>query len=295
MPSSTSSLSVKPAVSVVIGANAPTAALDACLSALEPQREGVEVLVCSANGLAPELRDRFSWARFLERPGALVPELWRDGIDASEGEIVALTIAQMVPAPNWVAVLRGEHARNDVVAGAIDPGRSLRISDWGEYFCRYAADMRPFAGHECLALPGDNAAYKRALLERTHDLYRDGFWEPEVHRRLAADGIVLWHEPELVVYQGRSAGWWAFVRQRLAHGRAYGRQRGARFGPARNAAGVLSAPLVPFLMTARVLRQVLAKRRHRVRALLALPAIISFNAAWAAAEARGHIDALAGR
>lgn len=292
MPSSTSSSSAEPTVSVVIGSNAPPKALESCLAALEPQRDGVDVLVYESRPSPPALRERFPWARFEERSGALVPELWRDGIDESSGEIVALTIAQMVPAPDWIASIRLHQADRLAVGGAIDPGESLRLADWAEYFCRYARDMPPFEPHECLDLPGDNAAYRRDALERARASYRDGFWEPDVHRELARNGGGLWHSPEIVVRQGRSAGWRAFSNQRMRHGRAYGNQRGVRFGTARNVAGVLGSPLVPFLMTLRVLRQVSSKRRYRLRAIAALPLVIFFNSIWALAEARGHLDTL---
>jgi hypothetical protein len=283
-----------PAVSVVVGASAPGPSLEACLSALAPQSDGAEVLVCVAEPSPAELRERFPWARFVERPGALVPELWRDGIDESGGDIVALTIAQMTPAPDWIEKVRAEHARFDVVGGAIEPAASgLRLVDWAEYFCRYARDMLPFAGRESVDLPGDNAAYKRRLLQGRRELYRDGFWEPEVHAAVAAEGVVCWHSPELVVHQGRSFGWRAFMRQRLAHGREFGRTRGADLGRMQNIVAVLRAPLVPFLMTLRVLRQVIARRRLRLRALAALPLLFSFNVAWAYAEARGHLEVLA--
>jgi hypothetical protein len=287
---------VSDSVSVVIGAGAPGAGLDATLEALEPQLDDrVEVLVVEASESPAGLRERFAWARFIEVPGALVPELWREGIDRSSRDIVALTIAQMIPAEDWIATIREEQRRVGVVGGAIEPGQGLRVTDWAEYFCRYTNDMLPFAPRANLNLPGDNAAYRRSLLEANRDLYRDGFWEPVVHRKLADDGEVCWHSPALVVRQGRSYGWLAFVRQRLAHGRKHGRQRGATFSPVRNAAGVLGAPLVPFLMTLRVLRQVTSKRRWRVRALVALPAIFSFNLAWAYAEALGHLDMLVRR
>ena len=130
MPSSTSSSSAdaRPTVSVVIGSNAPPEALEACLAALEPQRDGAEVLVYEGRTSPPALRERFPWARFAERPGALVPELWRDGIDESAGEIVALTIAPMVPAPDWLLTIRDQHLRYDAVAGAIDPGSACGSS-----------------------------------------------------------------------------------------------------------------------------------------------------------------------
>jgi hypothetical protein len=284
-----------PALSIVVGSNGAPASVEQCLAALEPQVDGAEVLVCEPSASPAELRERFPFARFLERPGALVPALWRDGIDASRGRMVALTISPMRPAPDWVATIRAQLERADVVAGAIDPGDELRLSDWAEYFCRYASDMLPFAAHACLDLPGDNAAYRREALERTRPLYRDGFWEPDVHRALRAEGAALWHAPELVVRQGRSAGAIAFARQRLHHGHAHGRQRGARFGRTRNLVGVLGAPIVPPLLAWRVLRETGRRKRLRGRALAALPLILAFDSAWAAGEALGHIDALRGR
>jgi hypothetical protein len=283
----------EPTLSVVIGSAGPAERLEKCLLSLEPQLdERVEVLVCEAQPSPAGFRARFPWASFAERPGALVPELWTDGIDRSTGEIVALTIAPVEVAVDWIPTIRAQHERYEAVGGAIEPGTNLRLRDWAEYFCRYARDMLPFEPHRCLDLPGDNAAYRRALLERTRELYRDGFWEPTVHRELAGQGVMLWHAPELVVTHGRSFGWRAFARQRLAHGRAYGRQRGSRFGAARNAVGVVAAPAVALLMSARALREVRAKQRHGRQALLASPFVLTFNLAWALGEARGHLDAL---
>ena len=295
MSSSSAEPSSAPPLSIVVGSNGATEGLEACLAALEPQVDGAEVLVCEPEPSPPALRARFPFARFHVREGALVPALWRDGIDASRGRVVALTISPMLPAPDWVAAVAELSARREVVAGAIEPGPALRLADWAEYLCRYARDMLPFEAHECLDLPGDNAAYRREALERTRPLYRDGFWEPEVNRRLRADGVRPWHAPELVVRQGRSAGLRAFTRQRLVHGRAHGRLRGARFGPGRNVAGILGAPLVPPLMTGRILRELGRRRRHRARALAALPLVLWFNAAWAAGEVAGHLDVLRGR
>lgn len=286
----------RPTVTVVIGSNAPAARLRACLEALEPQvDEGVEVVVYDGDGGAGQLAERFPWARILAAPGALVPCHWRDGIDAARGDVVALTISAMLPAPDWIAQLREQHARHDVVGGAIDPGPGLRLRDWAEYFCRYARDMRPFPEGPNVDLAGDNASYARALLERVRDAYREGFWEPVAHRRLAEEGVTLWQTPALLVRQGRSAGARAFTAQRFAHGRLYGHQRGRRFGRARNLLGVVAAPAVPLLMTWRVLARVQAKGRYRGRALLALPGIVWFNAVWALAEALGHLDMVRAR
>ena len=285
----------EPSLSVVVGSTAQGPVLEQCLSALEPQRDGAEIFVCEDVASPESLQERFPWARFIERRGALTPELWTSGIHLCRAPVVALTIAPMAPAPDWIDSIVAQHAGRDVVAGAIEPGRGLRLRDWAEYFCRYSPDMLPFADHQSRDLPGDNASYKRALLEQVAQVYEDGFWEPDVHLALDERGVELWHSPDLVVRQGRSAGARAFLRQRLVHGRAHGRQRGARFGRLRNALGVVGALAVPLLLSARILRQVGSRRRLRAPALAALPLILLYNAAWAAGEARGHLDALVRR
>jgi len=266
--------------------------VEGCLEALAGQADGVEVIVCEPAPSPAELQKRFAFARFIERPGALVPELWRDGIDAATGSAVALTISPMRPAPDWASRIETRLASDEVVAGAIDPGEGLRLVDWAEYFCRYARDMRPFERRESADIPGDNCAYRRELLSRTEALFRDGFWEPEVNRALRAEGIRLWHDPDVVVYQGRSAGFKAFFHQRLEHGRAYGRQRGARMSRTRNRLGVLLAWVVPFVLAVRTTREVFARARHRGRLIASLPFLLAFDVAWAIGEARGHVDTL---
>ena len=275
-----------------MGSNGAPGSVEGCLAALAGQVDGGEVIVCEPAASGAEVRAAFPSVRFLERPEALVPELWRDGIDAAAGEAVALTISPMRPAPDWVAQLQARLADDEVVAGAIDPGEGMRLVDWAEYFCRYARDMRPFPRRQSADIPGDNCAYRREVLDRTRELFRDGFWEPEVNRFLRAEGVKLWHDPAVVVYQGRSAGFDAFLRQRLAHGRAYGRQRGARFGVRRNAVGIVLAIAVPVVLVARTAREVFSRRRFRARFLVSSPVLLAFDVAWAWGEALGHLDTL---
>lgn len=293
--SSADSAGVEPTLSIVVGSNGAAGSVERFLAALEPQAERgshVEVIVCEPEASPTAVRERFAFARFHERRGALVPELWRDGIDLTTGELVALTISPMEPASNWVETIRNRLGQVDAVGGAIEPGERLRLVDWAEYFCRYANDMLPFPPRESVDLSGDNAAYRRdGLVEAGHS-WADGFWEPDVHRALKTAGRTLVHDPALVVRQGRSAGFTAFVRQRLVHGRAYGRQRGVRFGAARNLAGILLAFVVPGVLLLRQAGAVLAKRRHRGALVTSLPALLAFDVAWAVGEALGHLDTL---
>jgi hypothetical protein len=280
-------------VSIVVASNAPAGRLESCLAALAPQLDdAVEVVVHEAVESPADLRSRFPWARFTTSPGALVPELWRDGFRETSGDVVAFTIAQMIPEPDWVASMRRLLAEHEAVGGAIDPGPGLRLTDWGEYFCRYARDMRPFPAHDDVDLPGDNVAFSRRRLEEIAPHLETGYWEPVAHPELRRNGVVLHQSPELAVRMGRSAGFGAFVAQRLEHGRRYGHQRGVHFSRARNLLGVAGSPAVVALTTLRVLRRVFEKGRYRRQLLLALPAILAYNVTWAYAEARGHLDML---
>ena len=293
MSSSTSSSSCSPSLTVVIGSVAPPGRLCSCLEALEAQLDdGVEVRVHESSETPREIRQRFPWASYTTSPGNLVPHHWRDGIDAARGEIVALTIAQMIPAPNWIAEIRRRLGDGDVVGGAIDPAPGIGLVDWGEYFCRYARDMQPFRERETPDLASDNAAYRRSRLDAVSDAYRNGFWEQEVNRLLAAGGTPLRQTPELVVLLGRSAGFMAFAVQRWQHGQEYGRRRGGGFSAARAALGVVATPVVPLLMTWRVVRLVIGKRKHRARLVAALPLLLTFDAVWAAGEAGGYLHTL---
>jgi hypothetical protein len=286
---------IEPDVTVVIGNVAPEASLDGCLAALESQRHRAQVVVVEAHRSSDALRARYPWVEFYERPGALVPELWRDGIARARGRIVALTIAQMAPAADWIDTIIEEHEHHDAVGGAIDPGERLRRVDWAEYLCRYAREIAPFEASNRDDIAGDNASYKRALLVEESAHLQSGFWEPVIHPVLRGRGVGLWLTPRMLVRQGRSCGFSAFAHQRSKHGRLYPRQRGEQFTRTRHAIGVLAFPIVPFIMTLRVLQNVFAKKRFRAEALAALPIVFALNVVWGFAEARGHFDLVRGR
>ena len=284
-----------PAVSVIVGCVGAPEGAAGCLESLRPQLANAEVIVAAPAPAAPELRRRFPEAVFLERRDALVPELWRDGIDRACGSVVALTISPMIPDADWVETARAGADRHGVLAGAIDPAAGIGLADLAECLCRYARDMTPFEPRDSADIPGDNCAYSADLLRRTRAVWAEGFWEPDVNRAIAELGTTPRHDPALRVQQGRSAGSRAFVRQRLLHGRAHGRQRGRRFTSGRNLLGVAASPVVPLLLVVRTYQELAARSRVGARTLAALPWLVVFDVAWAIGEAAGHLDALRGR
>lgn len=280
-------------VSIIVGAPAPVDAADACLAALASQVDDtVEVLVITDSAESIHCPD---WARNVVEPGRSVPELWAAGLRLAGGDLIALTATGLVPAADWVHRTRELHAAGEpAVGGPIEPVAGGRLVDWAVYFCRYAPYMLPLA-EDGLEVPGDNASYRHDVLQRYHALYEDGFWEPFVHRSMRADGHVLRVRPERISRQAPGARGSAFAHQRFQHGRVNGVKRSKGVSRARVASGLLSAPLVPLLMTARAARQVVTKRRHRLAFLVASPLMLWFYSWWALGEAVGRLDVLGGR
>ncbi len=282
-------------LTVVVGCVGPACGAVACLEALRSQAFDGQLFVYSPTSVPAELKESFPEVRFYERPGALVPEMWRDGIEQAAGAVVALTSSPMIPTPGWAAFALTEATRTGVIAGAIDPLDGIPLPDLAECLCRYTRDMTPFHGGESNDIPGDNSAYRRELLLEVHSLWADGFWEPRVNAALRDRGVPLRRDPAMRVLQGRSAGVRAFLRQRLRHGRAYGRERGARLTRSGNLLALGRAPLVPPLMVARICRELRTRGRLTLRAAATLPWLIAYNIAWAAGEAHGHADVLLAR
>lgn len=279
--------------SVIIAGGEPgrhrPARLAACLAAVGDQIGPDDDVLVVDHGDADRLP---SWARRVRAEGrSLVPEQWAVGLAEATRPVVALTSASMVPDPGWLdrarAVAAGEKAGT---GGAIEPGPALGFWDWAVYFCRYAPYLLPLEPTEALEVAADNAAYRTEVLARYRDHWCDGFWEPFVHRVMRADGHGLAIDPEMVVRLSAGVDPSAFARQRFLHARSHGHHRSLGQPRLAVAAACLTAPAVPPLLTARIVRRVWAKRRYRGRLAVSLAAVVWFSAWWAAGELAGRLD-----
>ncbi len=283
-----------PALTVVVGARASEPSPAACLAALEAQMGGhVEVILVEDAETAQPVP---AGMRRVTRSGGLVPELWAEGVRLARGELVGLLAATVVPDPDWVArtiELHGAEADLAGIGGAIEPGSHLGLADWAVYFLRYAPYMLPLLDPDGLEVPGDNASYRAAALAGVADHYRQGFWEPAVHRALRSGGERLAMRPSRVVRHQPGASPGQVCRQRFAHGRAHGRERSRGLARSRILLESASAPAVPPLLLWRAARTVGRKRRHRLRLVASAPWILAFSTAWAAGELAGRLTAVA--
>jgi hypothetical protein len=288
-----------PSISVVIGVQQAAGALPACLEALWSQAEAAnaEIIVAQAGTAAgaAELTRRYPQVRWLHSPaGTLTPQLWKQGLDAARGPLVALTIAQCRPAPDWlqqiVTALDGGAA---AVGGPLTGPRGGGRVDWALYFARYSAWM---PGGENLPAPvpvpdvaGDNAAYRRSALAECATAMQDGFWEVLVHEQLVAQGRTILWSPAMLVEFHAAGSLPQLARARFEHGRYYAATRSGN-RPATRTLRALTAPALPFVLLARIYSRISAKQpAWRGEFWRSLPALAVLVAAWSLGELAGYI------
>ncbi len=288
-----------PTVSVVVVSYNTPGALEKCLASLcrQPASE-ILVIDCSDRDPGAALAVKFPRVAFRHScEKRSIPEMRREGIQASSGEIVALTESWMEPCPGWVESLGAAH-RNEpaaaVVGGPIGfpaGGPTASRLEWADYFSEYGACV-PRHGdvREVLTvdeISGANVSYKRWALEVCHDLIDDAAWEPQIHGRLRERGHELRSAAAALVRYRRPAPLGQLLRQRFYYGRGHGAARGQGKPWVERLARGVAAPLVSWVLLARLSRRLPRTPGLRARFLQAAPWILVLLGAWALGEAAG--------
>jgi hypothetical protein len=284
---------------------AGVAHLTRSLEALEPQAAdgGVEIIVAYAAPLAgiDSLARRFPRVRFLpvedleHRPGGGSrehhDELRARGLAAASGELVALLEDHALPAADWCRqVLEAHREQYAGIGGAIENNVD-RMVNWAVYFCDFGRYQNPVPNAETDRVSDANVSYKRASLDAVKTVWSRSFHEPAVNGALMARGEKLLLSPRIVVHQNREGiGLADALRERFIWGRSYARARSRSAGAARALVYAGLSPLLPGLLLLRMGRQVMEKRRHRARFLMALPVTAALLTAWAAGEGAGYLS-----
>jgi glycosyltransferase involved in cell wall biosynthesis len=266
-----------------------------CLAgiAAECDGESAEVIVVDASSDAtPVLAARaFPHVPVLSFPeGTLTPNLWAEGAARARGEFVVFTTGHCTPRPGWLRAFR--HGMRDgivAVGGPLVLASRTSPLDWAVFYLRYSAFTERTIGRDGPTereIAGDNAAYRRRVLERHASLLGNGFWEVDIHRAVRAEGEKIAVAGAATVEFGPSFPLRTIARHRFAHGRHSGRGRVLK-GTRGCWASVLAAPLVPGVLALRAARRVVGAPRERWRFAASLPQFLLLAAAWAAGEVQG--------
>jgi hypothetical protein len=292
-------MSEPPAVSIVVASFSGKEALERCLHCLESSAAHAELIV--ATNLPPEasarLTRQFPGAQFLQAAAqSTVFQLRSLGLAQAQGRLIGLIEDHCTISAQWLQALRAAHqAGHAVLGGPIENGSAQTVYDWALYFCEYSAYMAPMPKGPTTALLAANAAYSREALWSCYPMWKEAFYENEVHDALMAAGHRLYLVEEARVQSHLPMSFRAAMAHVFGGGRRFGRYRMSQSSHLRGLFWVAAAPAVPFVLLGRIFRRVATRRPARLGSLLlGLPYCLCLLLAWSAGELEGYLSRLRG-
>lgn len=278
-------------LTVVVGSKDSEHTISSCLTALSETCAGLdaEIVVADASSETTRaiVRSQFPRVALVLCPqDALVPTLWDAGLARARGRYVAFTTAECTVERSWARSLLAAVRQGAAGAGGSfvldgDAGTVTRAA----FYLRYSAFLSGGTGPR-LEIAGDNACYRREILEQFHDRHGGGFWEVETHQKVRAAGGELVLVPGATARLVAAAAFRRLAAARFAHGRRFGAWRVRVIGRAAWKI-VAGAPVVPFLIAVRSARRALPRWEHAWSFLTAMPVMLLLAGCWAAGEALG--------
>jgi Glycosyl transferase family 2 len=280
-------------VAVIVASTNARASVHASLARFwhEVRGRGEVILVdASSDGTADQAERLLPGLRVLRCPvGSLVPELWRDGLRATDTSLVAFSTAAMVPRRGWLEAMLACLGQTMAagVGGPIAPSSSISAFGRAVYLHRYANYLGPHLAAHLPDPPADNALYRRDRLLGLDSIIDQGFWEVSVHRNLRARGERLAFAPGAIVdFQGGPRRSVTFS-QRFAHARHYSSDRSRKWSRAHRMARLAATPLLPAVLLERIVRTLRTRKESVGFWISAAPDLALLLASWSLGEAAG--------
>ncbi len=282
-------------ISVIIACVNGLPWIDECLAALERQHGSIEseiiVANCCKDGTPKHIRDKFPQVKLLDFSERLtIPELRARGISQATGDITAITEDHCNASENWFEeILKAHDSEFEAVGGTVINGSVDRLTDWAVYLCEYSHVMPPIPSGEVEGIAGNNASYKREVLDQVDESIKRNYWEFFLHEELKRAGVKFLSVPTLIVYHKKEFGFLYFLAQRFHYSRSFAGMRRSKAGTSMRFLYVLFSPFLPFLLTWRIARQVFGKKRHMKQFLLSVPLLLVFMVSYALGELVGYL------
>jgi hypothetical protein len=276
--------------------------LEDCLASLESQGPPCVVVLAADTEGAGSLRRRFPCARFVDSEGLSVPHQRSRGVDAADGEWVALLEDSSIPQPRWWDAVSEAFGSPAVVAvgGPTTLGAGLSARQAALACCEYGrfhpTAIRDLASggersgsgaFDVARLPGNNIAYR---LQALRSVCGEGepLIETQANARLLAEGGRLQMHPDMAVEYRAGDDRGTHLAERFQHGRLYGGMRARGASMVARAARLATAILLPFVLSGRSLKAMRAAIPPAARAGIAAR-ICCMETAWGLGEAVGYL------
>jgi hypothetical protein len=215
------------------------------------------------------------------------------GLRTATTDVIALTEDHAYVAPTWCAEMVAaldRHPEAAAVGGAVECD-STRALNWAVWFCDFGRYQNPLPDAAAAFVSDSNVAYRRSALAAIRPAWESDYHETAVHDALVKAGFELRTTPRVVVWQARTdLRWREALHERFVWARSFAGTRARLIGGRRLVYAVLT-PLLPAVMTWRLVTLTLRRGRHRRRLALTLPIILLLQCAWAAGEAAGYLTA----
>ena len=190
-----------------------------------------------------------------------------------------------------LAAHQGDEA---AVGGAVENGVD-RLLNWAVYFCDFGRYQNPVPSGPAEFLSDSNTSYKREALEEVKELWRDAFHETSVNWELRSRGRHLCLDPKMVVFQTRSTlRLIPAIRERVVWGRSFAGTRAREISTAKRSILAALSAVLPVVLTWRIFRLGLNKRRNLGRLLTALPLVALLQTFWSVGECIGYVTGRTG-
>jgi GT2 family glycosyltransferase len=288
----------RPEIAVIIPCVNGLPVVHECLEALAAERAHVpaEVVVVDRCGRAvrEHVREHFPWVRLVEaEPAQPLPALMAMGIASCRAEIVAVIEDHCLVCPGWLTRVREAHGGDApayaAVGGPVENAAVDRIVDWAAFLCEYSHVMPPVEDGEVSRIPGNNAAYRRSVLDEVGVESYGRLWEYFWHEKIRRQGRRFWCCSNMVVYHKKTCGFVEHLRQRFHYSRSFAAMRSGQCGHVRRLACAAATVALPLIVLRRVASHVIRKRRHVDKLVLCFPLLLPLTISWAIGETVGYL------
>ena len=292
------------ASTVVVASFSPVETLCNCLDSLLIGAPGAEIIVstCLTEVQVDPLKTIYPSIFFEISQEETEPEkiklretrvfrLRAAGVKLAKGNVIAMIEDHCEVDSNWLLNMEKALEQGTVIAGgAIRNGDEQGLFKCALYWAEYAAMMPPFFNTSITYVSAVNSAYKRDLLFSCVDIWRNGFYDNEVHDALIAEGASL-----TLVGGSTVKTKLPFTRtQAIMHLYSGAIRYGShRVGKKWHVERIIRLPatlLVPWVLTYIIFRNVRLRRPDQTgKFIMSLPWLLLLLSAWGAGELWGTL------
>jgi len=298
-----------PSLSVVLRVIEGTAGVERCVAALRRQagRDEVEIIApvsahvaaqlssaCRAEIEILEIDDDVRW-RDLAPASALHARCDAGssrGLAAARAGIIASLEDTAMPSETWVRTVLDAHRRqpHEAIGGPIDV-EAGGAAAWAAFWLDFRPYVPPQAPGEVGGLSDVNVSYKRQAIMAVQPAWRSEFNEYLVHGAFRAMGGRFLMAPGMAVTLRRPTRRLPVVlAERFHWGRVFGAARREAMPTSNTIAHVLAVPVLPVMVTSRVVRVTRGHPRHGRAPGGGWLALLACSTAWCAGELVGQVS-----